>query len=109
MFHVLGQLLARAGIDKDDKMFPIKKVRMIIEHYKSEDLENSFEIEKYNQRGVHYIGIGEEEFALYKKYLEWSDKMIIEYPETSKIFRNIAETYKKESIAIRGEANYAQT
>lgn len=32
MFHVLGQLLARAGIDKDDKMFPIKKVRMIIEH-----------------------------------------------------------------------------
>lgn len=109
MFHILGQLLARTGIDKDDKMFPIKKVRMIIEHYKSEDLENSFEIEKYNQRGVHYIGLGEEEFALYKKYLEWSDKMIIEYPETSKVLRNIAETYKKESIVIRDEANYAQT
>lgn len=109
MFHILGQLLARSEVDKDDKMFPIKKVRMIIEHYKSEELENSFEIEKYNQRGVHYIGIGEEEFALYKKYLEWADKMIIEYPETSKVLRNIAETYKKESIAIRDEANYAQT
>lgn len=107
MFHVLG--LDRTGIDKDDKMFPIKKVRMIIEHYKFEDLENSFEIEKYNQRWIHNIGLGEEEFALYKKYLEWSDKMIIEYPETSKILRNIAETYKKKSIAIRDEANYAQT
>ena len=109
MLHVLGQLVARSEVDKDDKMFPIKKVRMIIEHYKSEELEKSFEIEKYNQRGVYYIGIGEEEFALYKKYLEWSDKMIIEYPETSKVLRNIAETYKKESIAIRDEANYTQT
>ena len=53
--------------------------------------------------------IKEEKFALYKKYLEWADKMIIEYPETSKVLRNIAETYKKESIAIRDEANYAQT
>ena len=35
--------------------------------------------------------------------------MIIEYPETSKVLRNIAETYKKESIAIRDETNYAQT
>ena len=40
---------------------------------------------------------------------EWADKMIIEYPETPKVLRNIAETYKKESIAIRDETNYAQT
>ena len=55
------------------------------------------------------MGLEKRNLLYIKKYLEWADKMIIEYPETSKVLRNIAETYKKESIAIRDEANYAQT
>lgn len=106
MFHILGQLLARTGIDSEDSMFPIKKVREIIEYYKSDDLASSFGIEKYNQRGVHWIGIGKEELSLYQQYSEWSDKMKFIYPETSKILKNLADTYKNESIVIRDEANY---
>ena len=106
MFHILGQLLARAGVDEEDKMFPSKNVRKIIEFYKSDELASSFKTEKYNQRGVHYIGIGEEEFALYKKYLDWSKKMRIDFPETSKILKSLAETYRLESNALREEANY---
>ncbi len=108
MFHVLGQLLARTNNDKEDGMFPSKIVRKVIEHYKSDDLASSFKIEKYNQRGMHFIGIGEEEYSLYKKYSDWSNKMKIEYPKTSKILKDLAETYKNESFAIRDEANYVR-
>ena len=107
-YHVLGQLLARTHNDKEDGMFPSKTVRKVIEYYKSDELSSSFKIEKYNQRGIHFIGIGEEEYSLFKKYSEWSNKMKIEYPETSKILKELAETYKKESYAIRDEANYVQ-
>ena len=75
-FHVLGKLLSKAGIDKDDGMEPIKNVRKIIEYYNSQDLNNSFKIGIYNQRGVHNIGIGEEEYALYKKYLNLSNNKL---------------------------------
>lgn len=106
MYHILGQLLARTGVDKEDNMYPIKPVRKIIEKYKSIDLANSFKIEKYNQRGVHYIDKGQEEYELYKKYLDWSNRMKIEYKETSKILKELAEEYRMESIALRDEANY---
>ena len=106
MYHILGQLLARTTKDKEDDMYPSKAVRRIIEYYKSSELASSFKIEKYNQRGVHFIGIGEEEQALYKKYNNWSNNMKIEYPYTAKILKELAETYKKESQTIREEANY---
>lgn len=47
-----------------------------------------------------------EELSLYQQYSEWSDKMKFIYPETSKILKNLADTYKNESIVIRDEANY---
>lgn len=106
MFHILGQLLARTGIDNEDQMFPSKNIRRVIEYYKSDELASSFEIEKYNARGMHNIGIGEEEHDLCKKYSEWSKKMKIEYPETSKILKKLAETYRAEAISLREEANY---
>lgn len=106
MFHILGQLLAKTGIDSEDKMYPSKSIRKVIEHYKSDDLASSFKIAKYNERGVHSIGIGQEEFTLSQKYLDWSKKMKIEYPETSKILKSLSETYKEEAIVIREEANY---
>ncbi|MBQ7104497.1 MAG: hypothetical protein IJN90_01425 [Bacilli bacterium] len=106
MYNVLGRLLAKSGTDKDDKMYPTKSVRMIIEYYKSKELAHSFAIERYNSRGVHFIGVGEEELSLYKQHLEWSNKMKIEYPETSKILKNIAENYRQEAKMLRDEANY---
>lgn len=106
MFHILGKLLAKTGIDSNDKMYPSKNIREVIEYYKSDDLNSSFKIAKYNERGIHNIGIGKEELELSQKYLDWSNKMKIEYPETSKILKSLSETYKKESIVIRDEANY---
>ena len=108
MFHILGQLLARTSIDKDDKVYPSKNVRKIIEYYKSGDLASSFKIERYNERGVHYIGIGEEENALYIQYLNWANEIKFEYPETSKILKSLAETYKEEAKMIREKANYVR-
>lgn len=106
MYHILGQLLAKTSADEEDKMFPSKNVRKIIEYYKSDELNNSFAIAKYNGRGIHSIGIGEEEADLYKMYSEWSKNMAIEYKETSKILKSLADIYKKESDEIRDEANY---
>lgn len=105
-FSVLGQLLARCGIDKDDDIFPIKNVRNIIEKYKNKTLSESFKIEKYNMRGVHYIGIGEEEYALYEMYKNWSEETMMEFPETSKILNELAESYKQESDMNREQANH---
>lgn len=107
-FHILGQLLAKSGVDQEDGMIPIKNVRNIIEHYQSSELNSSFEIAIYNQRGVHRIGIGEEEYSLYQKYLSYSNKMKFEYPETSKIMKSIADQYKNESEILREEANYVE-
>lgn len=107
MYTLLGQLLARTGNDTEDGMYPSKKVRKVIEQYHSEQLSRSFEIEKYNSRGVHYIGTGEEEYTLYKQYLNWAKQMRLDdYPETAKILDSIAQTYKEESEFYRENANY---
>lgn len=106
MYTLLGQLLARTDNDHEDGMYPSKKIRKVIEQYHSEQLSRSFEIEKYNSRGVHYIGTGEEEYALYKQYLNWAKQMRVDYPETSKILDSIAQTYKEESEFYRENANY---
>ena len=88
-------------------MYPSKNVRKIIEQYHSEQLSRSFEIERYNSRGVHYIGTGEEEYALYKQYLNWAKQIKLDgYSETSKILESIAQTYKEESEFHRENANY---
>lgn len=106
MYHILGQLLARTTVDKEDKIYPAKSVRRIIEKYNSKDLSSSFRIEKYNQRGVHFIDKGQEEYELYKRYLEWSNQLKIKYPVTAKILKELADGYRRESIALRDEANY---
>ena len=106
MFHILGQLLARTDIDKDDKIFPSRNVRIIIEHYKSKELNKIIAIEKYNQRGVHSVGIGDEELKLSKMYLDWSNKIKFEYQETSKVLKILSDLYKQESKELRDEANY---
>lgn len=112
-FHILGQLLAKGEKDPEDDIYPSKIIREIIEHYNQklipeefEKLSTSFKIEKYNERGVHWIGIGEEEMLLYKQYIEWADKIKITYPATAKILKELAKTYKDESNVIRDEANY---
>lgn len=105
-FAVLGQLLARCGKDKDDDIFPIKNVRNIIEKYQNKTLSESFKIEKYNMRGAHFVGIGEEEYALYEMYKNWSEEIMMEFPETSKILKELAESYKQESDMNREQANY---
>lgn len=107
-FHVLGKLLAKSGFDKEDGMMPIKNVRKIIEYYNSQDLNNSFKIGMYNQRGIHNVGIGEEEYALYKKYLDYSNNMKLDYPITAKIMKSIADNYRNESKILREEANYVE-
>lgn len=107
MYTLLGQLLARTENDPEDGMYPSKNVRKIIEQYHSEQLSRSFEIERYNSRGVHYIGTGEEEYALYKQYLNWAKQIKLDgYSETSKILESIAQTYKEESEFHRENANY---
>lgn len=112
-FHILGQLLAKGEKDSEDDIYPSKSIREIIEYYNEnlipeefKDLSSSFKIEKYNERGVHYIGIGEEEMLLYKQYKEWADKIKISHPATAKILKELAKIYKDESDVIRDEANY---
>ena len=106
MYHILGQLLARTGIDKEDKIYPTKSVRLMIEKYNSKELSNSFRIERYNQRGIHNIDEGQGEYQLYKCYLEWYNQLKIKYPKTAKILKELADEYRKESIALRDESNY---
>ncbi len=109
MYRVLGQLLVQsAEVDNDDNMYPSKSIRELIEYYnvKSKDIGEKFIIETLNKRGVHNVGIGEEELNLYKKYMEWADKMLVEFPQTSKLLRSIAKEYKLEAKQTRERANY---
>ncbi len=94
----LGSLFAHAPNDPQDGVWPHVAIRNLIEHLKSERIEQSIIGERVSMRGVSsralYEG-GKQERELAKGYREMSAKITTRWPRTAALLKNIAETWER--------------
>ncbi len=98
--QTIGERLARTPIDQEDKIFPHKEVRKVLEDFDCKELRDGFLIELFNKRGVvvrelHSGGKLEKELA--QQYNEYADRLQNQYPTTAKILREMASRYEFDS------------
>ena len=83
-----------------DNIWPHEAVRNVIEDSQSTYIERALEIGVINGRGVAvrsaYEG-GKQEKELAKKYLQDSQQLSLLWPRTSRILRNLSESYNKDA------------
>lgn len=95
----IGELLVNAPVGSDN-IWPHEAVRNVIEDSQSTYIERALEIGVINGRGVTvrsaYEG-GKQEKELAKKYLQDSQQLSLLWPRTSRILRNLSESYNKDA------------
>jgi hypothetical protein len=95
----IGKILANAGGD-DDETWPTRPVRDLIERLHSSDLNQGFQIEVFNNRGVTSRGLtqgGEQERVLVAKYDTLAEKIRDGWPTTASILASLARGYEREA------------
>ena len=92
----LGQILARTFRRGKDN-FLDKKFMSIIEDVRDNDFNNGIIIGYFNSRGVRTVGDGSDEMEKYQQLLEESKKYQIQYPESSRILKAIADDYYRNA------------
>ena len=95
----IGEILANAPMG-DDGVWPSEAVRNVVEAYSSSEIKQGLSIGIHNQRGATWRGMlegGEQEKALQTKYVDWADKLNINWPETAEVLRDVAERYGEEA------------
>lgn len=102
----IGHLLAHAPPDPDDRAWPHRAVRQLIEELSSEKVEQAVRIERLNMRGVYSKAIGEggqQERVLAETAKDWARAMP-EFPRTASMLSTIAEMWLKEGEAADASA-----
>ena len=92
----LGQIWARTFRRGKDN-FLDKKFMSIIEDVRDNDFNNGIIIGYFNSRGVRTVGDGSDEMEKYQQLLEESKKYQIQYPESSRILKAIADDYYRNA------------
>jgi len=93
----IGQILSYAPPSSDGS-WPCVEVRNLIDEIQSPELENGFQIGKYNQRGVIRRGEGgKQEWDLVKHYRELAEKVRNRWPRTAGILDDLAKGYENEA------------
>jgi hypothetical protein len=95
----IGQMLAYAPADSEDKAWPARPVRDLIEECASDEIERGISISRFNMRGVIrkaiYEGGGQERaFAL--QYRTWAEASA-SWPRTCAMLRRIAEDRERDA------------
>jgi hypothetical protein len=102
----IGHLLAHAPEDPDDKAWPHRAVRQLIEELASDEIEKAIRIERFNMRGIYSKAIGEggnQERALADQAKGWA-RALPEFPRTANMLSAIAETWINEGEAADAQA-----
>ena len=95
----IGHVLAHARGDEDGT-WPTRPVRDLIERVASTELENGFDTEIHNKRGVTSRGLtdgGAQERVLVEKYNERARLIRDGWPRTAAVLASIAKGYEREA------------
>lgn len=95
----IGKLLRYAPSDPDGT-WPVLAVRNLIEELASEALEQAFEIEVYNSRGVTTRSLtagGGQERELMERYFGHASAVNDGWSRTARMLRRIADTYRRDA------------
>lgn len=97
--HKLGDLLANSPNDPQDRMWPARPVRDLLEEWKSSEIERGIIIGKMNMRGVTSRGMfdgGAQERELAASFLATASSLA-QWPRTQSIHLKLAEIYEEEA------------
>lgn len=90
-----------------DGVWPAEPVRELIEEIGSQSLAAGIHLGTVNKRGVTvrspYDG-GQQEWSLVEKYRSWARTTSGLWPRTSRILRNVAESYERDARREDAEA-----
>ena len=100
---IIGSLFAYSPLGSD-KYMPCEAVRKVIEEEYDKDLKTSYVVAERNKRGVYTPDAGKTEHQMALKYKENADKIRINFPNTAKIFDELYEEYKNDSLIERKRA-----
>lgn len=103
---ILGRLLAYSPAGRDG-FYPCEAVRKEIEKSNDSKMLFDYQIAVKNSRGVYWGSEGREELVLSERYKQNADYLAIEFPKTASIYYGLAESYKKQSMEERRQAEDA--
>lgn len=95
----IGELLSGSP-NGSDGAWPSEAVRDLVERLGSREIENGLHIGKANQRGMTSRGIyegGQSERELAAQFRDWSSVVAGHWPRTSRLLRELAESYEREA------------
>lgn len=95
----IGQVLAYALPDQNGN-WPQEEICKIVEEVGSKELDQGFIIGVFNKRGVVWKSPfegGKQERMLAEQYRNCSERLAIQYPRSSAIFKKVAENYENEA------------
>jgi hypothetical protein len=94
----VGHALAHAPLDQEDRAWPHRFIRDLIESLESKEVEQGIQVEKYNMRGVVTKGVydgGAQEHALADIARGWA-RMCAAWPRTAALLIGMAEMWEAE-------------
>lgn len=97
--ELIGQTFAHCPVGADG-IWPAEPVRDLIETIGSRELERGVALGRFNGRGVTSRGIyegGRQEWDLAQEYREWSRGVHAKWPRTSRILRDLADSYERDA------------
>jgi len=103
---VLGRLLSYSPAGSDG-FFPCEAVRKVIEVSNDQRMLFDYRIAVENNRGAYWGTEGRGELALSEQYKQNADYLSIEYPKTASIYYGLADSYRKQAIEERRQAENA--
>jgi hypothetical protein len=95
----IGQMLAYAPADAEDKAWPPRQVRDVIEDCASDEIEKGISISRFNMRGVSHKAMyegGGQERAFASQYKTWAE-VCVSSPRTCAMLRRIAEDWEQDA------------
>jgi len=96
----IGEILAHAPPDPEDRGWPHKTIRSVIEILAGDDIDNGLMTERFNMRGVvtksPYEG-GIQERALSDQYRGWADLSRAKWPRMARVLESIAKSYERDA------------
>lgn len=97
--EVIGQTFAHSPTGADG-VWPAEAVRDMVETIGSRELENGLILGKINSRGVTSRGVydgGAQERALAANFRSGSNAIKAQWPRTSRLLREMAESYERDA------------